>query len=86
VLLGLKRRGGKSEGGGVGKQAQGIMGKRKKSGSAPKKLIVEFDPEARKEYVNGMSRRKKQRREEALKNLEKQVREERKDIRKEVSE
>eukprot|EP00511_Aplanochytrium_stocchinoi_P011900 CAMPEP_0204876734 /NCGR_PEP_ID=MMETSP1348-20121228/47801_1 /ASSEMBLY_ACC=CAM_ASM_000700 /TAXON_ID=215587 /ORGANISM="Aplanochytrium stocchinoi, Strain GSBS06" /LENGTH=152 /DNA_ID=CAMNT_0052033523 /DNA_START=52 /DNA_END=507 /DNA_ORIENTATION=+ len=50
----------------------------KKTKRAPKrKLVINFDKEARKEYLLGFSKRKKQRRENALEQLKEQAKAER---------
>jgi len=51
----------------------------------PRKVVVEFDEAARKEYVTGMAKRKQQRREKAIEDLKKQVQAERREARGEVS-
>jgi len=58
------------------------MGKKKPQKT--KKLVIEFDADARKEYVLGMHKRKEKRKAEAIDNLKKQVKIERKTERTEV--
>lgn len=55
------------------------------AGKKVRKLYVEFDPDARREYVTGMHKRKQQRKEKAISDLKKQVEKERKEARDEVS-
>lgn len=60
------------------------MGKREreaKQAKRRKKVVVGFDAEARREYLTGFSKRKKQRRDEFMDSLEKRVKKERAETR-----
>jgi len=60
--------------------------KNKKKRPASQKLVINFDWEARKEYLTGMSKRKKQRREKAIQDLKNRAKAERQQALKEQRE